>query len=137
MSWDGVWALVLKRFGAEDIQVRILIGLAIAFLILMILEGLRACFRPVSQRTPSAPLPDVKRAALAATLGKPRPQPLRARPTIVRATPKRAKRPANRHRPPLPKIRRPKSSLVAHTPTFTEDAAPYSPLSPNRYRNSL
>lgn len=141
MSWDALWALALKRFGAEDIQIRILIGLAVAFLILMIIEGLRACFRPARPQPVSAlPSPlSAPRLALAAPPAK-QPvksvaQPLRARPMTVRATPKRAKRPINRQRPPLPKIRRP--SPVARLPTFTEEAAPYSPLSPNRYRDSL
>ena len=139
MSWDALWALALKRFGAEDIQIRILIGLAVAFLILMIIEGLRASFRPAKRNSLPAPLPSVvaKRAALATPPKKSLPQPLRARQAVVRAIPKRAKRSANPHRPPLPKIRRAKPSQMARTPTFTEDAAPYSPLSPNRYADLL
>jgi hypothetical protein len=139
MSWDALWALALKRFGAEDIQIRILIGLAVAFLILMIIEGLRACFRPGKPHPVSVVPPALKapRIALAAPPAKPVVQPLRARPTTVRATPKRAKRAVNRQRPPLPKIRRLKSSPAVRTPTFTEEAAPYSPLSPNRNRDLL
>ncbi len=132
MGWDALWALALKRFGAEDIQIRILVGLAVAFLILMIIEGLRASFRPAKAGSLSAPAAGMKRVALQAA--KPVPQPLRARPKAVRATPKRAKRSINRQRAPLPKIRR---RAAARTPTFTEEAAPYSPLSPNRYRDLL
>lgn len=136
MSWDALWALALKRFGAEDIQIRILIGLAVAFLILMIIEGLRTSFRPGKRRALSPSQPPVG-SALAAGPAKPVAQPFRARLAVVRATPKRAKRAVNRQRPPLPKIRRRKSSAIVRTPTFTEEAAPYSPLSPNRYRDLL
>lgn len=139
MSWDALWVLALKRFGAEDIQIRILIGLAIAFLILMIIEGLRACFRPAKRSSlPASETALVpKRLVLAAPPAKPATQPLRVRPRTARATPKRTKHAVNRQRPPLPKIRRLKSSPVTRPPTFTEEAAPYSPLSPNRYRDSL
>ncbi len=128
MGWDGLWALTLKRFGAETIEVRILIGLGIAFLILLIIEGLRASFRPARSRTALiAPAPTV----LAAPPTELAPQLLRVRHPIFRATPKRAKRSINPHRPPLPKIRRTISGAKTSRPHFTEEAAPYSPLSPN------
>ena len=45
-NWGDVWKLGLSVFAHQDIEVQILIGLAVAFGAVMILEGLRANFFP-------------------------------------------------------------------------------------------
>lgn len=137
MGWERVWTLALVQFGAEDIELRILIGLGAAFLVLMILEGLRASFRPARRAAHALPEPAVVPRILAAA---PKPvmkvavkqasQPFRARTVGLRTNPKRIKPPINRARALRPMIRRGKSA--GRTPTFTEEAAPYTPLSPTR-----
>jgi hypothetical protein len=137
MGWDRVWTLALVQFGAEDIEIRILIGLGMAFLTLMIVEGLRASFRLRPPRLPSVPQPPVMQrsfasspAAGAKSAAKSPPQPLRARTVIARTTPRPVRPAASRHQPVKPGIRR--SHTVARKPNLTEEALPYSPLSPNR-----
>jgi hypothetical protein len=131
--WEEVWGLALARFGAEDVQIRIFIGLGAAFIILMIVEGLRASFRPVSARaTAHAPAfsPPARKRAAAKSAAQPAFQPFRVRPDAVRAVFKPVKPPVSRHRPERPKIRRVGSSAKARKPSFADEAAPYSPLPP-------
>jgi hypothetical protein len=45
MGWEEVWRVAMKHFIAEPIELRIAIGLALAFSALMILIGLRHAFR--------------------------------------------------------------------------------------------
>lgn len=135
MGWERVWTLALVQFGAEDIELRILVGLSAAFLVLMILEGLRASFRPARPIAHAQPEPPVSSRILAPkpvmkVAAKPALQPLRVRTVAVRTNPKRIKLPINRHRALRPMIRRGKSA--GRTPTFTEEAVPYTPLSPTR-----
>ena len=120
--WVELWNLALAGFAAEDIQVRIFIGLGVAFLVLMTVEGLRASFRPVRARPQAAVAPPRKAA--------PAFQPFRAPPEALRAPVKPVKPPVSRHRPERPKIRRPAPSAKTRKPTFTDEAAPYSPLPP-------
>ncbi len=132
MGWDRVWTLALVQFGAEDIEIRILIGLGMAFLTLMIVEGVRASFRLRAPKLLPEPPVMQRSFAPAATLGpatKVASQPLRARTVVTRAIPKPVKAAVSRHQPAKPRIRR--RHAVAHKPIFTEEAAPYSPLSPN------
>lgn len=139
IGWQKVWTLALVQFGAEDIEQRILIGLAIAFVLLMIVEGLRATFRPARKRHLSPPEPPValrvlEAAPRTATLrqgsaGKSAAQPFRARIVGVRTNPKRIKPPVNRHRALRPKISRVKSAR--RISSLGEDTtAPSAPLSP-------
>jgi hypothetical protein len=132
--WAEVWGLALARFGAEDVQVRIFVGLGAAFLVLMIVEGLRASFRPPRVQSTAAFFapPQQKFAALrssaAATLSAV--QPFRVRSDAARAFFKPVKPPVSRHRPEKPKIRRTGSTAKARKPSSAIEAAPYSPLPP-------
>ena len=128
MGWERVWTLALVQFGAENIEARILIGLTAAFVLLMILEGLRASFRPAKTRRLAPPEPPVLLRTLAPRTAAA--QPFRAHKDIPRATPKHLKPAVNRHRALRPKIRRDKSA--PRLPSFAEDAHPYTPLSPTR-----
>ena len=128
-GWVDIWNLALTRFGAETIQARILIGLAVAFTVLMILEGLRACFlprryepvrhiaKPATRHASAAP---VTRQAPAA------PVPFRPRTNVIVRLPKREKTAAKPHRAERPKIRRevpgPKSAAwVRPNALFADD----------------
>lgn len=51
-GWNDIWTLVLARFGSEAIETRLAIGLCVAFLVLMMVEGLRASFLPVRGSAP-------------------------------------------------------------------------------------
>lgn len=130
MGWERVWTQALVQFGAENIEARILIGLAVAFVSLMILEGLRASFRPAKVRRLAPPEPPVLVRTVTAQSKAAGAQPFRAHREIPRAMPKPVKRAVNRHQALRPKIRRDKSAL--RLPSFTEDALPYTPLSPKR-----
>ncbi len=134
MGWDRVWTLALVQFGAEDIEIRILIGLGMAFLTLMIVEGLRASFRLRAPKLRSMPEPPQLQRSFAPataleTATKVASQPLRARTVLTRAIPKPARAAVSRHKPVKPQIHR--RHAVAHKPIFSEGEAPYSPLSPN------
>lgn len=128
MGWGRVWALALVQFGAEDIEIRILIGLGVAFLTLMIVEGLRASFR-VRRAQLSGPSPATQqnfattsRNATAAPVAKSPLQPLRARAIVARVAPKPVRSAASRHRPVKPKIRR--QQTIVCKPNFTERLTP-------------
>jgi hypothetical protein len=104
-GWVDIWNLAVARFGAEAIEGRILIGLAVAFTALMIVEGLRACFLPRRHEADEPVRPKaVARQASAA------PVPFRPRSEVVVRHPKREKAAAKPHRAERPKIRRMVSS---------------------------
>lgn len=132
MSWERLWAQALAQFGAENIELRILIGLGVAFVLLMIVEGLRASFRPATVRHLAPPEPPRMVRALSPA---PAPktataQPFRARTEITRFTPKHPKPAVNRHKALKPTIRRDRTAM--RLPSFTEESHPYTPLSPTR-----
>lgn len=128
MGWERVWTLALVQFGAEDIEIRILIGLGMALLTLMIVEGVRASFRirrpkhfsgrqPQASKQSLAPAP-ASHTATRATVTTAALQPCRARKVVPRAYPKPVQPAANRHRPFKPNIRR--RSAAAHKPRLSE-----------------
>ena len=140
-GWSEIWKQVLALLGAEPIQIRILAGLGIAFVALMILEGLRVSFI-TGHRLPArqddheeAPLENkpVKKSAgvetrsFTASSG-----PFRPRALVSTHNPKMKKKTRiSRHRAALPTIRRVPGELATPAqPTFTEEAAPFSPLPP-------
>jgi hypothetical protein len=110
MGWAGVWQAAAKQFGAEAVELRIFILVAVAFLAVMVLTGLRHAFRPAGPvAMPAVPEPPkrVFAAAPAQPVASERPatpfQPFRA----VRITTKKsAKRTINHQRAPRPLIRR-------------------------------
>jgi hypothetical protein len=137
-GWGEICKLALAQYGAQPIQIRILIGLGIAFVALMIVEGLRVSFitghRLDSRRDDAEETPprkkSVKKAAgagtqsFAASSGPPRPRALGRT-----YNPKTIKGRISRHRAARPIIRRISSEFAAPgQPTFTEEAAPFSPL---------
>ena len=95
-GWSDIWNLALACFGAETIETRLAIGLIVAFLMLMVVEGLRVSFLPARRPTRVAEPAQVKQAV----------EPFRPRPAIEARRPKRNKM-VNRHRAERPKIRRP------------------------------
>ncbi len=126
MGWERVWTLALVQFGAEDIEIRILIGLGVAFLVLMIVEGLRASFLLQPRKMPAAtemaePRPDLPAGVSSQVLlpKKSGPQPGRARISLPRAIPKQS-RPVSPHQPVRPMIRRGHSER--RKPVSSEDA---------------
>ena len=139
-GWDEILKLALARFGVQSIQLRILIGLGIAFVALMILEGLRVSFvtghrLPARQSSTVENQPKkkfVKKAAVAATHSFRAPSgPFRPRAPSPTNNPKRTNGRISRHRAARPEIRRISGEFAAPVrPTFTEEAAPFSPLPP-------
>jgi len=95
MGWEAVWQLALKQYGAETVEMRILILLLAAFLVLMVLIGLKHAFRSAEPRPSPAPIPTA-----------PKPQPVRVKMPMRRATRKCAKRTIRRQMAPRPSIRR-------------------------------
>ncbi|MDE2162439.1 MAG: hypothetical protein KGJ53_04690 [Alphaproteobacteria bacterium] len=142
-GWGALWNQTLALLGAESIQIRILVGLGVAFVALMIVEGLRVSFLPAARkrraaRAPAASMPsETKAARKAAGTGTQsfEAAPFRPRGKTWASSPKRAKGPVSRHRAERPKIRRiPGNSLQnspVSMPSFTEEAVPYTPLPPN------
>jgi hypothetical protein len=131
MGWGAVWQAAWTAFGAEAVEVRLLIIVLAAFSVLMILIGLRHAFRPAGPRR-DEPVPEMPRRVFAAMppqlvapaaaqpAPQPVPQPLRVPMPVLRVKRKSAKR-INRHRTLRPQIHR------ADNPEFD---APYSPLPP-------
>ncbi|HEY0282804.1 MAG TPA: hypothetical protein VGC27_09295, partial [Rhizomicrobium sp.] len=125
-GWGEIWRLVLAQYGAQPIHLRILIGLGIAFVILMIVEGLRVSFVS-GRRLPALPhgvaaTPPLKTAvkktagaeaaSFAASSG-----PFRPRVIVLTYTPKRTKGHVSRHCPARPKLRRfPGELAMSHQP---------------------
>jgi membrane-associated phospholipid phosphatase len=138
MGWEEVWRMAMKHFIAEPVELRILIGLALLFLALMVIVGLKHAFRPagphpeprLSETRParkSAPLMATPVAVAEVTpTAKPLPQPFRVNKATIRASRKSVKRTMKPFAPPRPQIHR----ADAHKPRFTEEHAPYSPLPP-------
>jgi hypothetical protein len=156
-GWGSVWNLVLALLRAQPVQIQILIGLAVAFLAVMVLEGLRASFLPgyralphhpyIRNTVPSAPrkqagtanTPSAEMRSVTARV----PAPFRPR-EVVRPpfNLKRAKPDVSRHSTERPKIRRdtlggfadyfsqPYEQDYASQSMVTEEAAPFSQLSP-------
>lgn len=128
MGWGAVWQAAWTAFGAEAVEVRLLVIVLAAFSVLMILIGLRHAFRPAGPRR-DEPLPEMPRRVFAAMppqpvaqpASQPEPQPLRVRIPVLRVKRKSAKRTISRHRTLRPQIHR------AGKPEFD---APYSPLPP-------
>ena len=142
-GWGEVWKLALAQYGIQSIQIRILVGLGIAFTALMIVEGLRISFlsgrRLFAPQHEAAKRPPkktpVKKAgggatrSFAASSG-----PFRPRAPVRAHNPKTTKTRVSRHCALRPTIRRmPKDEPVPGffpQPAFTEEAAPFSPLPP-------
>ena len=129
MGWEEVWRLAMKHFVAEPIELRIAIGLALAFFTLMILVGLRHAFRPAGPRpeprlpeiprplvlaaVPAAPLTAVLPAPVLVSPGMAVPSPYRSALQLSRANkavPRNARKSVKQtikpYAPPRPKIRR-------------------------------
>jgi len=139
MGWEEVWRIAMKHFIAEPVELRILIGLALVFLALMVVVGLKHAFRPAGPHpepriaeTPvlrkvapffAAPMAVAEIAPLPAKSG---PQPFRVNKNTIRATRKSVKQTIKPFAPPRPQIHR----TAARKPSFTEEHAPYSPLPP-------
>jgi hypothetical protein len=138
-GWGEIWKLALAQVGAQSVQLRILIGLGIAFVALMIVEGLRVSFitghrspsrRGIAEETPPRKK-SVRKAAGAETRSFAAPSgPFRARAVEPTQNPKRTKTRISRHRAARPIIRRAPENELASVPqpTFAEEAAPFSPF---------
>ena len=99
-GWREIGVMIADRVAKEPPYIQIAIGLSAAFIALMILEGLRACFIP--RRTSSGPSPRAARARSATSL-------FRSAPGNVAKLPRNPKRYENivkLHRTPRPSIRR-------------------------------
>jgi hypothetical protein len=139
-GWSEIWKLALSQFGTETIQFRIFVGLGIAFVALMIVEGLRVSFvtghhLPARQSSAVEIQPrkkPFKKTAVAATQSfQASSGPFRPRALGRTNNPKRTNGRISLHRAARPKIRRIYGELAASAqPTFTEEAAPFSPLPP-------
>lgn len=125
MGWGAVWQAAWTAFGAEAVEVRLLVIVAAAFCVLMILIGLRHAFRPAGPRR-DEPLPELPPRVFAppppVALAVAPPQPLRVRIPVVRAKRKSAKHTISRHRAVRPQIH--------HADKPAEADAPFSPLPP-------
>jgi len=156
-GWGDIWNLGLALVRAQPVHIQILIGLGVAFLAVMVLEGLRASFLPGYRALPhhpyirnNVPSESRKQTVTASAPGAEMlsaiarmPAPFRPR-EIARPqfNLKRTKFAASRRSAERPKIRR--DSLSEFTDYFsrsfeqgdasqsmvTEDAAPFSQLSP-------
>lgn len=143
-GWGEVWKHVLALYGGEPIAFRIFLGLAVAFVALMILEGLRTSFLPTAKPKPRPIFePAPKRALAAKFVGAEMRAAGPFRPHGKAYNPKRAKARISRHRPERPRIRRVPRDVYREAyeayeepvyaqpaPAFTEEAAPYTPLPP-------
>ena len=141
MGWEAVWQLALKQFGAEAVEIRIVILLAAALGATLILVGIKYAFRPAGPHF-APPPPELPRRmfaappAVAATIAvtpempKTSGQPFRARKPGALTTKKCAEHTISSHAAPRPSIRR--SGGERRTPSFTIAHAPYSPLPPRR-----
>ncbi len=132
-DWKAVWDALMVAYGHQPIEMRVGLALAAAFLVLMVLEGLRASFLP--RRPAPAPAPRAN-AAPPPVVAIPEPaKPQAMAPTPARmigpataippqtlvpamrramaATRKRDTTPPLRHRSPRPKIRR--NPVVIHS----------------------
>jgi hypothetical protein len=135
MGWDAVWQLALKQFGAEAVEIRIIILLAMALGATLILVGIKYAFRPAGPGFAAPPSERPARALAAPhtivpaapkATAKVAAQPFRARKPVIQPARKCAKHTISSHEAPRPSIRR------GRTPSFTIAHAPYSPLPPRR-----
>jgi hypothetical protein len=125
MGWGAVWQAAWTEFGAEPVEIRLLIMVMTAFAATMVLIGLRHAFRPSGPKA-AEPLPELPKRVFAAPppapVAEPKPPPHRVRMSGPRTPRKSAKHTINRQRPLRPQIRR------VERPT--EIDAPYSPPPP-------
>jgi len=129
MGWGAVWQLAWKQFHVESVEIQLAIGLALAFLVLMILVGLRYAFRPAGPHRSEPVIEPPRRriahpaATLAAMAKAPQPAPAPAQPFQARKSAPPAAR----------KLVKP--SVCAHAPMrplIRRAGAAYSPLLPRR-----
>ena len=109
MGWGAGWRAASVQFGAEPVEIRILVFVAAAFAVLLVLIGLRHAFRPAgpAKSEPALPAPPARLAAAAPQAAPaPVPSPFRAKKPVVRPFRKAAKTIVNRQRTPRPQIRR-------------------------------
>jgi hypothetical protein len=142
MGWQDVWRVAMTVFVAEPVELRILIGLAVVFLALMVVVGLKHAFRsaeprPERRQPEVAPKPvphfaaaPLAMAAVAPEAAKSQQQPFRVSGTSVRAPRKSVKQTIKPFAPPRPKIHR-ASVQLGRQPHFTDEHAPFSPLPPH------
>jgi hypothetical protein len=127
MGWGAVWQAAWTQFGAEAVEIQLLILVAAAFCALMILIGLRHAFHAAGPAA-DEPLPELPKrvfaVAPAVPVVDPAPAPQRRRVLrpAQRMARKTAKRTINHLRPVRPQIRRAGKSV--------ECDGPYSPLPP-------
>lgn len=119
MGWEEVWHLAMKHFAAEPIELRIVIGLVLAFFALMIVVGIRHAFHPAGPK-PEPRLPEAARPLVFAAAPPPaaivmpaieaapavKPQPFRTRKVLPKAVLKAAKDGGKPYVPMRPQIRR-------------------------------
>ena len=128
MGWAAVWQLALKQFGAEAVEIRILIGLAAALGATLILIGIKHAFRPAGPHL-APPLPELPKRMFAAApavasvtvlapqMPKSSPQPFRARKPAIRTTRKCVKQTISSRTALRPQIRRAASvTTIQKTP---------------------
>ncbi|MDE2111581.1 MAG: hypothetical protein KGJ79_10605 [Alphaproteobacteria bacterium] len=141
-GWNALWHQALVLLSTESIQVRILIGLGVAFTALMIVEGLRVSFLPRARRgsgNPAASAPAEDKAVKKAEGTVQRPfeaaSPYRPRGKNWASNPKRLKGRISRHRAERPKIRRmpadPTQTSSMPAPGFTKEAGVRASFPPN------
>jgi len=107
-SWKEIIDRVFKLVAAEPPYLRIAIGLAVAFSVLMFIEGLRANFIPRRKdKKPAASTAGQNAHAKATAFAPGSSLPgARKRPIVASRNPKRGETGAKPHRAPRPKIRR-------------------------------
>jgi hypothetical protein len=119
MGWGAVWQLGLKQFAAETVEVQLVLGLALAFSVLMILVGLRHAFRPAGPHRESAASEPFRHRVPAPVAAMAAPaQPFQARKLARRLF----------HKPVKPSV----SALCSPRPLIRRAGAPTSPLMPRR-----
>jgi hypothetical protein len=123
-DWKAVWDAAIVAYGHQPMEIRVGLALAVAFLALMVLEGLRASFLPqrhagvAEHKSPAVP----PQAASSPEAAKPQAKPTvrligpayaipphtlpQAMRRATAAARKRDATPPRRHRSPRPKIRR-------------------------------
>ena len=117
MGWEAVWQLALKQFGAEAVEIRIVILLGVALGATLILVGIKYAFRPAGphfappppelpRRVFAAPPAAVPAAVISQAEPKTSAQPLRVRKPGIATTRKCVKHTISSHRAPRPQIRR-------------------------------
>ena len=129
-GWIDIWKRVIELLAAEPIEVRIAVGLGVAFAMVMLLEGLRTSFLPAGRKKGQPAPRDAM--TVAAPQKKSAAKSVAAAPVRIKMqaiNPKVVKVHIKPYSPPRPQIRR-VSQTQAPTPIVTEDGAPFSPLPP-------